>query len=165
MIWHNLNYCFIFIIMSLIVMLLCVYMYYIGYMFIPYLNVWQAMMFCAMCSCELIKKCLIVSYQTNTHVRTSITLINLLEITLILKRKSNTSQPSVETSRERTRSHLLATRMTADLVALVCRRSYSRSVAWENVTLSSMPNTSTNPSTISSVSSSCKDWACLVSRL
>ena len=27
-IWHNLNYCFIFTIMSLIVMLLCVYMYY-----------------------------------------------------------------------------------------------------------------------------------------
>ena len=54
-IWHNLNNCFIFIIMSLIVMLLCVYMYY---MFIPYLNVWQAMMFCAMCLFELIKKCL-----------------------------------------------------------------------------------------------------------
>ena len=30
--------------------------------FIPYLNVWQAMMFCAMCLFELIKKCLILSY-------------------------------------------------------------------------------------------------------
>ena len=57
-IWHNLNYCFIFTIVSLIVMLLCVYMYYTN-VFIPYLNVWQAMMFCAMCLSELIKKCLI----------------------------------------------------------------------------------------------------------
>ena len=60
-IWHNLNYCFIFTIVSLTVMLLCVYMYYTN-VFIPYLNVWQAMMFCAMCLFELIKKCLILSY-------------------------------------------------------------------------------------------------------
>ena len=42
-------------------MLLYVYMYYTN-VFVPYLNVWQAMMFCAMCLFELIKKCLILSY-------------------------------------------------------------------------------------------------------
>ena len=31
-------------------------------MFIPCLNVWQAMMLCAICLFELIKKCLILSY-------------------------------------------------------------------------------------------------------
>ena len=67
-IWHNLNYCFIFTIVSLIVKLLCVYMYYTN-VFIPYLNVWQAMMFCAMCLSELIKKCLILSYQTDREWR------------------------------------------------------------------------------------------------
>ena len=52
---------FIFIIVSYCDALACVHVLF-KCLFHNYLNVWQAVMFCAMCLFELIKKCLILSY-------------------------------------------------------------------------------------------------------